>query len=304
MLGIDSRDWCEKIFTAVGLDVQAAPPVVWPGTDIGCVEGKLARLPAFCGTRLIAPACHDTASAIAGIPARGDDWAFISSGTWSLVGCVLDLPCMGDDAMRRNFSNEGGVGGKINFLKNVNGMWLLQQCIEQWRPHAPWTVERLLEECAVLPSPAFTFNVDDSSLMLPGNMPARINAILARSGHLSIEHEPAMASLILHSLAARYAKVVSDLANITGRRLQRIHVVGGGSRHALLNRLTEKATGLKVVAGSTESSTLGNFAVQLAALAGGSTRGIGVTATAVAEWASLLAAQTTVPAQLQPALSH
>ena len=195
LLGVEDQAWCPEIFAGAGLDLKAAPRVVRPGTDIGRVEGGLAGLPAFRDTRLIAPACHDTAVAIAGLSAQGDDWAFISSGTWSLVGCVLDFPCLGSHAMRSNFSNEGGIGGKINFLKNVNGMWLLQQCMEHWQSqgHA-WTWDRLLEECAILPPPSLILNVDDPGLLLPGNMPERISAQLARAGQPSILPEPAMAN--------------------------------------------------------------------------------------------------------------
>jgi len=306
LLSIENQSWCPEIFQAVGLDLGAAPPVVRPGTDIGRIGGKLATFPAFRNTRLIAPACHDTAAAIAGISAEGDDWAFLSSGTWSLLGCVLEAPCVGNTAAYGNFSNEGGVGGKINFLKIVNGMWLLQQCMAEWQSRGyPATLEDLLTECAVLPPPSIAFDVDDPSLLLPGNMPARINAVLTRAGHPAISEEPAaapaLANLIFHGLAARYASVLRDLASLTGRTLKRLFVVGGGSKNSLLNRLTEKATGLQILAGPVESSTVGNFAIQLAALAGDYNQNIGVTAKAVAGWAGLLADRAVVPVRMQPA---
>lgn len=295
LLGVQDQAWCPEIFVAAGLDLGAAPPLVSPGAEIGRLQGELASLPALRSTRLIAPACHDTASAIAGIPARGSDWAFISSGTWSLVGCVLDSACVNAAARTSNFSNAGGVGGKIYFLKNVNGMWLLRQCIEHWRLQGQvWTVEQLVETCASLDAPESLIDVDDPDLLLPGDMPARINAQLKRSGQVSIPQGPDMAarmtSLILHSLAARYAAVLQDAARITGRALKRLYIVGGGSKNTLLNRLTAKATGLQVLTGSTESATVGNFAIQLAALEGKYTNGTGVVADAVAEWAGVLSA--------------
>jgi rhamnulokinase len=245
---------------------------------------------------LIATACHDTASAIAGIPAQGDDWAFISSGTWSLVGCVLPFACVSEAARNRNFSNEGGVGGRVYFLKNVNGMWLLRQCLEHWRSQGQaWTVEQLVDAAANEGAPEYLFDVDDTGLLLPGDMPARINALLKSSGHASIPDRagmaPAMTSLIFHSLADRYAAVLRDAARITGRDLKRLYVVGGGSRNALLNRLTAKATGLEVLPGSAESTTVGNLAIQLTALDGDYADGLGVSAGAVARWASILGAQ-------------
>jgi rhamnulokinase len=296
LLGVQDQAWCPEIFKAAGLDLNAAPPVVKPGTEIGRLQGSLASLPAFRDTKMIAPACHDTASAIAGIPARGDGWAFISSGTWSLVGCVLESACTSDAARRANFSNEGGVGGNIYFLKNVNGMWLLRQCIEQWRRQGEaWTVEQLIAACSGLGAPEQLIDVDDPDLLLPGDMPGRIDAQLNRAGKSSISEGEGVAArtanLIFHSLAARYAAVLRNVAEITGQTLRRLYVVGGGSRNALLNQLTAKAAGLEVLTGSTESTTVGNFAIQLAALEGDYTNCTGVAAKAVAEWAGILAAQ-------------
>jgi rhamnulokinase len=304
LLNVDGREWCPELFSATELDLKAAPQLVPPGTEIGHLEGELARLQAFRNTRLIAPACHDTASAIAGISAQGDDWAFISSGTWSLVGCVLNSPCTSAIAASRNFSNEGGIGGKINLLKIVNGMWMLQQCMAEWKAKGiAWTLEKLLEECNHLPVPTFHINVDDPDLLMSGNMPDRINAQLKSANQPTIEAAPAMANLIFHSLAARYAQVLRDLEIVTGRKLQRLCIVGGGSKNVLLNRLTQEATGLQIITGSVESSTVGNFAIQLAALEGNYRTNTGVTASAVAEWAQVLASCPITPAQLQT-LSH
>ena len=309
LLSLETLAWCPEIFEAAGLDLRAAPAGVKPGSDLGRVEGALGSLPAFRDTRLIAPACHDTASAIAGIPAHGDDWAFISSGTWSLVGSVLDSPCTVEAARRKNFSNEGGVGGKINFLKNVNGMWLLRQCMDHWQSQGQrWTVDELIHACAELPAPAALLDVDDSDLLNSAQMPRRINEQLVRAGHSPIpegpEMAPRIAGLIFHSLAARYADVLRDLSNITGKTLRRLHIVGGGSKNSLLNQLTAEATGLEVIAGPSESTTLGNFAIQLASLRGQFVSEIGVSAPAVAHWAGVLAAKPVeLPLQeLQPAV--
>jgi rhamnulokinase len=297
LLSVRDQTWCPEIFEAAGLDLKAAPPVVRPGTDLGRVRGRLASLPQFRDTRLIAPACHDTASAIAGIPGEGDDWAFISSGTWSLVGCVLDSACISDAARRANFSNEGGVGGKIYFLKNVNGMWLLRQCLEQWRLQGQvWTLEGLVDACANLTAPACLIDVDEPELLLPGDVPARINVQLNRLAQASVPEGPGaptrIANLIFHSLAARYAAVLKDLMSITGKTLKRVYVVGGGSKNTVLNRLTAKATGLEVLTGSTESTTIGNCAVQLAALDESYSDNIGVALDAVAMWARILATES------------
>jgi len=185
-------------------------------------------------------------------------------------------------------------------LKNVNGMWLLRQCIEQWRSQGQvWTVEQLIAACADLEPPDYLIDVDEPDLLLPGDMPARINAQLKRSGQAPILDgpgmAPAMANLIFHSLADRYAAVVQHATRITGRDLKRLYVVGGGSRNTLLNRLTARATGLEVLPGSPESTTVGNFAIQLTALDGDYADGVGVSASAVAKWTSVLAAQSVRP---------
>ena len=296
MLGVDTRAWCKEIFACADIDISAAPRVVPPGKIVGRLRGELASLSCFRETKIIAPACHDTASAVAGIPAEGDDWAFISSGTWSLVGCVLDSPCLSLAAQQSGFSNQGGVGGKINFLRNVNGMWILQQCLQQWSSEGQsWTWEELIDRCTTLSRPDFLIDVDHPDLLLPGDMPARINRQLRAAGHPSVSEAPVLANLIFHSLAARYASVLHEISSITGRIIRRICIVGGGNKNGFLNRLTEKATGLQVMLGSSESATLGNFAIQLAALSGQYSERTGVSGSAVAEWAARIGSTNISP---------
>jgi rhamnulokinase len=290
MVALNSHRWCEEIFSATGLRSDAAPEIVPSGTTIGTINGDLAQIPQLRGAKIMVPACHDTASAIAAIPATGDDWAFISSGTWSLVGTVLNSPCISDDARSSNFTNLGGVGGKICFLKNVNGMWLLQQCMEEWEKLGNrWSLPELLVECRSLPAPPGVIDVDDPQLMVPGDVLGKINAQLQHLGQgkltASAAAIPSVANLIFHSLAARYAQVLASIAKITGKRLERLFIVGGGNQNALLNRLTAECTGLQVIPGATESTTIGNFAVQLAALQGDWSPSVGVSGTAVAHWA-------------------
>jgi rhamnulokinase len=298
MVELDTLQWSEEIFAAAGLDRDAAPEIVPPGSVVGRLQGPLAELPALRNVLLIAPACHDTASAIAGIPACGDDWAYISSGTWSLVGALLDQACAGPEAARLNFTNEGGVGGKICFLRNVNGLWLLNQCMEAWQANGePRIVESLIDAAAKLPAPKFLLDVDDPDLLAPGNMPERIAVQLERKHGPQAEllsSPPAMTNLILHSLAARYAVVLHQAEALTGKHFQRLYVVGGGSKNSLLNHLTQQATGLELICGAQESSTLGNFSVQLAALEQMHTTGVsrdGVEHDAVARWAGVLASR-------------
>lgn len=294
LVSLGKQEWCPDIFKATGIDMAAAPPIVPTGTKVGMLRRDLRQLRALATAELIVPACHDTASATAGIPLKGCDWAFISSGTWSLVGTVLDAPCATDDARVKNFTNLGGVGNSTCFLKNVNGMWLLQQCLESWeRSGHTWTVQQLIQECEKLSPPDLPLDVDDGDLLLPGDMPARINEQRKRRGFSPIPTDnsgiPVLANVIFHGLAARYAQVLRDLQSATGRSLQKICVVGGGSKNTYLNRLTAEMTGLQVVVGPSESSTIGNFAVQLASLDERHTSSNGVTRKSVAEWAEVLA---------------
>ena len=297
MTELYKQQWSREIFQAAQLDLGAAPKIAPPGTVVGRLRGPLAELPELRDVALIAPACHDTASAIAGIPATGDDWAYISSGTWSLVGTLVEQPRNGEAARADNFTNLGAVGGQICFHKNVNGMWLIRQCIAHWAGQGTeWTVEDLVVAAERQPTPNADelLEVDDPDLLLQGHMPGRINAQRVKRGLASLDESaakaPMMASLIFHSLAARYAEVLERVALHSGKRLKRLFVVGGASRNAFLNRLTQEATGLQVFRGSPESSTVGNFAVQLAVLDGNRDENSGVYGEPVSAWAAVLVA--------------
>jgi rhamnulokinase len=287
-----SREWCGEIFEAAGLDLSCAAKIVPPGTEIGRLKGPLAELPAFHDTVLIAPACHDTASAIAGIPATGNDWAYISSGTWSLVGTLLEQPRNGEAAREENFTNLGAVGDRFCFLKNVNGMWLIRQCINKWAEDGRvWTVPELVAAAEKVAKPEGLLDVDEPDLLLAGRMPERINAQRVRKGLEALdegpENAPVFASLIFHSLAARYAEVLDRVALHGGKKLKRLFIVGGASQNLFLNRLTQEATGLELFRGSAESSTVGNFAVQMAVLEGSRDAVTGAYAEQVSQWAGL-----------------
>jgi rhamnulokinase len=309
LVALGKQQWSQEVFNAAGLDISAAPEIVPPGSIVGRLNGPLTELPALRNALLIAPACHDTASAIGGIDANGDDWAYISSGTWSLVGTLLDQPCAGPGSARLNFTNEGGIGGTICFLRNVNGLWLLDQCMEAWKANGErLSVEELIDAAAKLPSPLALIDVDDPQLIAPGGMPERIAAQLESAGISAkpfLSSPPAMIHLILHSLAARYAAVIKQMGTLTAKKFRRLYIVGGGSQNHLLNRLTQEATQSELVRGAQESSTVGNLSIQLAALenlrldqAGEYRENVnpqGVDREAVSGWAGMLA-----DAQAQP----
>lgn len=265
--------WSREIFDAAGLDASCAPRIVPPGTPLGKLTGPLATLSGLDDTELIAPACHDTASAIVGIAETGDDWAYISSGTWSLVGSLVDSPLNSAAVCEDNFTNLGGVGGKICFHKSINGMWILKQCMEQWKQcGADWDLTELLQAAERERAPKNLIDTTDPLFIGMGEMPARINQHFAANGMPLVsergEDAPQMVSMLMHSLAASYARVIERVRVNTGKDLRRIVIVGGGAKNEFLRRLTEERTGLKVTAGPFESSTVGNLAVQCTALQG------------------------------------
>jgi rhamnulokinase len=272
LMGIEG-EWSDEILHTVEVPRSAMPELVNPGTDIGKLTGPLAELPAFAATRLIAPCCHDTASAIAAVPDPAGDWAYISSGTWSLVGTLLHAPNNSSRSREENFTNLAGAEGSICFHKNVNGMWLLRQCMETWAAEgAHLDIASLVAAAEHVPSLDFHLDVDDPDLLLAGRMPQRINAQLHRRNlpefSTAPEDAPALAAFLFRSLAARYAEVLQSVMEITGKQFRRLYIMGGGSQNDFLNRLTAAATGLTVAKIGTECSTTGNFAVQLASLEG------------------------------------
>lgn len=300
LVALGTHAWCEEIFLEAGLDIAAAPPIVATGSDVGTLQGELSQVPELRGARILVPACHDTAAAVAAIPATGSDWAFLSSGTWSLIGTVLDAPCVSERARDSNFTNLGGVGGLFYFLKNVNGMWLLQQCIEEWEKTGGHVdLAELVASCRSLGAPHAEIDIDEPGLMMPGGTIAKINEELRQRGRGQLSphksEAPVIANLIFHSMAARYAEVLASLSEIIGRKFSRLFVVGGGSQNAFLNKLTAERSGIEIVQGSSESATVGNFAVQLAALDDARDTE-GVPASSVRRWSARLLAQSRTPA--------
>ncbi len=296
LVDLNSRNWSEDIFAQLGLDLSAAPEIVATGSYLGKLGGALAELPAFKNTSLIAPACHDTASAIAAITVDLQDTAYIVSGTWSLVGTVVEHPIATQASFHAGFTNQGAAGGGYCFHTNINGMWILKQCVDDWRQRGR-TIDlpSLVAQAAEITETPGLLDVDAPSLLLAGKMPARINGQLDAFKSKGLDHkpiddvegnEPIFARLIFASLAARYAQVLQDLESLTGRRFSQIIVLGGGSRNQLLLRLTAESTGLPVLAGEAEGSTIGNFAVQLAS---GEAEGRSLSAAQVRSWAERLA---------------
>jgi len=268
MIDCRTRTWSSEVLSAFGLARDTFAPLAEPGTVLGALRDDVAQTTGVRGARIIAPACHDTASAVAGLPFAPDRLAFISSGTWSLVGTLVDAPVVTEAARAANFTNEGGVGGTIRFLKNVIGLWLLQQCEEEWRAAGGRTAAALADDAAVAPTDGPSFDADTDRFLAPGNMVARINAALAERGHAPLEDPASMVAAIFRSLAHRYAAVIEELKTLTGKRIEAIGIAGGGVKHRVLTRMTGELTGLPVLEGPAESAAIGNAAMQIAALEG------------------------------------
>lgn len=250
--------WAIDVLDACGLPSHLCAPIVQPGTVVGSVRGRP-------GMDIVAAGSHDTASAVAGTPLPRDIPAvFISSGTWSLVGMELRAPVLGDTALRCNLSNEHGVAATVRLLRNVMGLWLVQQLRSAFatRDGDAADYATLLHEAEQSPPFVSVVDPDDPAFLRPGDLPAAIAEACVRTGEPKPEGRGALVRAVIESLALRYRWAVDALSLATGVRPAVIHVVGGGSRNALLNRCTADATGLPVVAGPVEATAAGNVAVQ------------------------------------------
>jgi rhamnulokinase len=291
LVNLKTGNWDAELFELLGLPLEASPPLVPSGTILGPLTGPLAQLEAFRPTQIIAPATHDTASAIAGIPTDLSSAAYISSGTWSLVGTITQDPVTTRHAFDAGYTNIGAAAGGLLFHSLINSMWVLKQCMDAWAADGrPWFVEKLVQRAAERSSAATgVLDMDAETLMLDTDMPQRINSELTRLGFDAIPdvagNEPLFARTIFESLALRYASATVNLEKMLGRKLERIHMIGGATRNKLLIGLTEQRTGLPVEIGETESSTVGNLAVQLAASEAAGDR---ITPAAVRKWAERL----------------
>jgi len=258
-----SRDWVTDLMERLDLPSTLPAPIIEPGTTIGKLLPGISPASSHAGTPVIAPATHDTGSAVAAIRAR-DGTAFLSSGTWSLLGTELDVPVLNADARRCNFTNEGGVCGTTRLLKNVTGLWMLQCCQRSWvaRGHA-YEYRELMELASHEPPFKHLVNPDDESFLRPADMPTAINEFCAKTRQAIPSTPGAYVRGILESLAFRYRLVLSDLEQVSRRRIEKIHIIGGGSKNQVLNQFTADATGRTVMAGPAEATAIGNVAIQI-----------------------------------------
>ena len=264
MVNAGTRTWDHEMIERLGLPSSMLCEPVAAGTDLGPLTGEMGSDLNLEAVRVIAPATHDTASAVAGTPLE-DGWAYISSGTWSLVGVERSHPLINNEVERCNFTNEGGAFGTIRFLKNVMGLWILESCRREWNEIGlNVDYQSLLDELSSIEAGAVIFP-DDPRFFNPPDMLAAIFEQLKEIGanDPGTWSRPAyLAKVILDSLALRYASVVRTIESLTGGKIKGVHIVGGGSRNEYLNKATASATGLQVKAGPVEATVIGNAVVQ------------------------------------------
>jgi rhamnulokinase len=262
MLSLATRDWDRELASRLGLPAQLLPPLVPPGTDAGPLLPDLAAEAGLAGTRVVVPATHDTASAVVGTPLE-PGWAYISSGTWSLVGVERTQPLTSAAAARANLTNEGGAFGTVRLLKNVMGLWILEQCRKEWGAVGrDLSAADLAAGAASLDAPILLVDPDEPRFLAPDSMVAALRAALREAGHTTPDELPRLAKVVLDSLASRYAQVVDTIEALTGDTIHGIHIVGGGSLNDYLNQATADASGRPVRTGPVEATALGNAIVQ------------------------------------------
>jgi rhamnulokinase len=262
------RDWARGMLERLGLATHFLPKIVPSGTRLGDVRADVAD---ECGVGgkvpVIAPGCHDTASAVAAVPATGTDWCYISSGTWSLMGVETPQPIINEKSLKLNYTNEGGVAGDFRFLKNIMGLWLVQECRRQWAKDGQEfnyaELTRLAGEAAPFRA---VLDPDHTPFLTPGQMPQKIAAFCAKTNQPTPTSPGEFVRSCLEGLALTYRKTIEGLEDVLGRRIGVIHIVGGGTQNELLNQMTADACNRPVVTGPVEATAIGNMLVTAIAM--------------------------------------
>jgi rhamnulokinase len=256
-----AKRWATELLERLELPIAILGKIVPPGTLLGPLLPHVAEAAGLERTPVYATASHDTAAAVAAVPAEGDGWCYISSGTWSLMGVELSEPVIGERSLALNFTNEIGVGGRTRFLKNIAGLWLLQECRRAWALEgAEYTYDELASMASA--SSPFKAIIHPDAFLHAGGMPGRIAAWCASKGQTAPATPGEFARAILESLALRYRQVLESLELAVSRKIKVVHIVGGGSRNRVLNQFVADATGRLVVAGPSEATAAGNLLVQ------------------------------------------
>lgn len=263
LVDVRTGEWDLELAERLGIPASVLPRLVDPGERLGELTGA-ARERVGAPVEVVAVGSHDTASAVVAVPLSSPNAAYISCGTWGLVGVELDAPVVSDAARAANFTNEGGVDGRVRFLHNVSGLWLLSESVRAWEAEdgAPIDLPGLLDAAASVDGDVPLFDANDARLSAPGDMPARIAALIEEAGALVPATRPAFARAIVESIAQAFSSAVGTAGRLTGRDVDVIHIVGGGALNRLLCQATADRSGLPVLAGPVEATALGNVLVQ------------------------------------------
>lgn len=263
LLHADKREWSDDLFEKLDLPRKLMKEIVYPGTVIGQLSASICEELNCPPIDVMAVGSHDTASALAAVPASDDkNWAFLSSGTWSLMGMEIDQPLFTKEAYQNCFTNEGAVGGKIRFLKNITGLWILQQLMHEWRKMERSTeFGTMISDAELIPQQAI-IDVDAPDFQNPVSMMEAIANYCKNSNQTPPETNGEYMRCIVDSLSVKYGEVAKNMATCTGKTIERLHIIGGGCQNALLNQLTANVLNAEVVAGPIEATALGNIMVQ------------------------------------------
>lgn len=259
-------EWEKQLLKAVGVEADLMEELVQPGTRIGNILPEIQEDTGSAEIPCIAVASHDTASAIASVPATGGNWAYLSSGTWSLLGIESSGPMVSEQTLDMNFTNEGGVDGTTRFLKNIMGMWLIQECKRIWDEEKVLEWQEIVEMSNTAEQFKCLIDPDDPMFLNPGNMPMAIEHYCRKTGQPLPESKGEIARCIYDSLVLKYKFTIEQIESVTGKKIGKLHIIGGGAHNDMMNRLTANALGIPVFAGPTEATAIGNLLVQARAL--------------------------------------
>jgi len=263
LMDMRTGKWSQAIFDKLGLPLEIMPEIVKPGTIAGQLTPQICKELGCEPIKLIAAGSHDTADAVAAVPAGSDTWAYLSSGTWSLMGIETPQAIINDKSEKYSFTNEGGVENTIRVLKNIVGLWLLQECRRQWQREGIDLSYSELTSMAEKAKPfAAYLDPDYGEFLSPGDMPEKINQYLVKTGQNQVDDRGQMVRLILESLAFKYREVIEAVEDLSQKPIDVLHIVGGGIKNELLCQFAANATGKKVIAGPVEATACGNILIQ------------------------------------------
>jgi len=256
----------QRLFDAIGFDSSLMQEIILPGTQLGTIKPEIQKETGSSAIPVVAVASHDTASAIASVPATGRNWVYISSGTWSLMGIEIDQPLISEEILEMNFTNEGGVEGTTRFLRNIMGLWLLQECRRVWSSDCNYSWPEMVEMSMKAHPFKCLIDPDAHEFLNPGDMPAAIAAFCLKTGQPAPETRGEIIRTIFESLALKYRSTLDSIRSVSPIGIEKIHIIGGGANNELLCQYASNATNLPVYAGPTEATAIGNIMMQAKAL--------------------------------------